>query len=229
MNTSPKTPHAIGIIIDGNRRWAKAHGLPTQEGHRRGYERVKDLLTWANEHAISCVTIYTFSTENWKRSEDEVTYLMDLLKFVLINELNQFKKDNIRLRIIGERAQLSDELQTLIAQAETETADATGPTLALAISYGGRAEIVAAANGALQSGKTTIDEAELSSYMWTAGLPDPDIIVRTGGETRLSGFLTWQSVYSELYFSKTLWPDFSKEEFEAILADYTGTDRRYGK
>ncbi len=223
------SPQCIGIILDGNRRWAKAHGLPTLEGHRRGYEKVKDIMGWAKEEQIPFVIVYAFSTENWNRKVEEVSYLMGLFKEILTTKLAELKKEGIRVRCIGERSRFSTDLQGLMDRAEEETAGLSGPTLVLALSYGGRADVVQAVKRAVKEGKNDITEAEFSSYLWSSGLPDPDLIIRTGGEKRLSGFLTWQSVYSELFFVDTLLPDFSKSEFQAILAEFASRERRMGR
>lgn len=223
------SPRCIGIILDGNRRFAKANGLPTLEGHRRGYERVKDIMQWAKEAHIPFVIVYAFSTENWNRSPEEVSYLMGLFKEALTKQLQELKQEGFRVRCIGERERFSSELQKLMQSAEEETERLSGPILALALSYGGRADILQAARRAIKEGKKDITESEFSSYLWTNGIPDPDLIIRTSGEKRLSGFLTWQSVYSELFFIDTYLPDFSKEEFQAILKEFSERDRRMGK
>lgn len=219
----------IGIILDGNRRWAKANGLPTLEGHRRGYEKVKEVMEWAKEAGISFVIAYAFSTENWNRTAEEVSYLMGLFRETLTHKLIELKEAGLRVRCIGERARFSPELQKLMQSAEEETKHLPGPTLVLALSYGGRADILQAAHLAVKEGKAELTEAEFSSYLWTKDIPDPDLIIRTGGEKRLSGFLTWQSVYSELFFIDTYLPDFSKKEFQAILAEFGTRERRIGK
>ncbi|MSU56235.1 MAG: di-trans,poly-cis-decaprenylcistransferase [Candidatus Taylorbacteria bacterium] len=223
------TPKCIGIILDGNRRWAKAKGLPTLEGHRRGEDKVKDIMRWAKEAGVSHVVVYAFSTENWNRSPEEVSYLMGLFKRALTVQLEELKKEGFRVRCIGERERFSPELQKLMNSAERDTQDLPGPTLVLALSYGGRAEILTAARRVAKEGKSEVTEQEFSSYLWSAGIPDPDLIIRTGGEKRLSGFLTWQSVYSELFFVDTFLPDFSKEEFQGIVTEFAQRERRMGR
>lgn len=223
-----KIPACIGIIMDGNRRWARKNSLPTLEGHRLGYEKIKELLSWAKEAGVQNVLVYAFSTENWNRTKDEVSYLMDLFRLMLKNEIRNLKKEGVRVRCIGEKERFSPDLQELMAKAEKETAGAKGSTLGICLSYGGRAEILSAANKAIAAGRP-IDEASFSKLLWTSGLPDPDIIIRTGGEYRLSGFLTWQSVYSELFFTKTYWPAFTKKEFMDILDEFAGRERRIGR
>ncbi len=219
----------IGIIMDGNRRWAKSRGLPTLEGHRRGYEKMQEVMEWAREADISFVTVYAFSTENWGRTPEEVSYLLDLFKETLTVGLAKFKDQKVRVRCIGDRARFSEGLQTLMRKAEAETASFGGPTLVLALSYGGRTEIIEGVRRAITEGVSTVTEQTFPSLLWSAGIPDPDIIIRTGGEKRLSGFLTWQSVYSELFFVDTFWPDFSKSEFQAILDEFGRRERRKGK
>lgn len=224
-----KTPQCIGIILDGNRRWAKAKGLPTLEGHRRAFEKVKDIMAWVREAKVPFLVAYAFSTENWNRSPEEVSYLMGLFEEVLTSRLEELRKDGIRVRCIGDRSRFSPKLQELMQHAEEKTKDVPGPTLVLALSYGGRADILQAVRKAVRDTKRDITEQEFSAYLWTRDIPDPDLIVRTGGEKRLSGFLTWQSVYSELFFVDTYLPDFSKEEFQGILAEFGTRERRIGR
>lgn len=220
-------PKCIGIIMDGNRRWAKAKGLPTFEGHRRGYEKLKETMRWAKTAGVPYVIVYGFSTENWNRSKEEVSYLMGLIRLGLTGELEVFKKEGIRVRCIGDLSRFSRDLQKLMKKAEQETADLPGPTLVLALSYGGRAEILAAATAVARGGKIT--EQLFSDCLWTRGIPDPDLIIRTSGEMRLSGFLSWQAVYSELFFTKTFWPDFGEEEFKSIIEEFSKRKRNFGK
>ncbi len=219
----------IGIILDGNRRWAKAKGLPTFEGHRRGYEKVKEVMEWAKEAGVSFVVAYAFSTENWNRTAEEVSYLMGLFKKTLTEMVEELKQKGYRVRCIGELSRFSPELQELMRSAEEKTRNCPGPTLVLALSYGGRKEILQAVERIAREGKTGLSEDDFSSYLWTGDIPDPDLIIRTGGEKRLSGFLTWQSVYSELFFVDTYLPDFSKEEFQAILQEFSKRERRMGR
>ena len=221
-------PKCIGIILDGNRRWAKAKGLPTLEGHRKGYEKVKDVMNWAKEAGVPFVIAYAFSTENWKRVPEEVSYLLGLFRETLTTKLEELRREGFKVRCIGDLSRFSPELQELMHAAEEKTKSCTGPTLVLALSYGGRAEILQAAERVAQDGRQKLSEADFSSYLWTHDIPDPDLIIRTGGEKRLSGFLTWQSVYSELFFIDTYLPDFSKQEFQAILAEFGTRERRMG-
>jgi undecaprenyl diphosphate synthase len=220
-------PKHIGFIMDGNRRWARERGLPTLNGHLAGYELVKQIGPWCAARGVNCVTLFAFSTENWKRAQDEVGYLMDLLMSAVTRDLEIFMKNNFRLKLIGRRTDLSEKLQQAVAAAEERTKDNNGGTMQLAISYGGRDEIVRAAQKASQAGAIT--EESISQYLDTAGAPDPDLIIRTSGEQRLSGFLLWQAAYSELLFLKKHWPDFSEPDLDAAIAWYSDRERRYGK
>ncbi|MCR4330311.1 MAG: polyprenyl diphosphate synthase, partial [Patescibacteria group bacterium] len=205
-------PKCIGIIMDGNRRWARKRGLPVYEGHRAGYKKLKELLTWAREAGVKTVVAYAFSTENWNRSKLEVGFLLKLLRNVLVDEVEDIKKEKVRVRFIGDLSRFPKDIEEGIRKLEKETMVYKENTLVLAVSYGGRPEIVAAVKKIAQEktkeeiGKMT--EKEFSKYLWTKDIPDPDLIVRTGGEKRLSNFLPWQSVYSEFYFTPTLWPAF---------------------
>lgn len=233
----------IGVIIDGNRRWAKKRGLATMRGHEAGSKKLKEFLDWAREAGVRHIIAYVFSTENWHRSRYEVAYLMRLINRFFTRDLAELKKKKIRVRIAGDRSMFSRTIQDLMKRAEKETASFKDFTLALALSYGGRDEIVAAANAllALRGSQRKegisqkhlpdklITKEEFASHLWTAGIPDPDLIIRTSGEMRLSNFLPWQSVYSELFFSPTFWPDVTKEEFLRVLEEYRSRQRRFGK
>lgn len=220
----------IAFIMDGNRRWAKDKGLPTLEGHRRGYNKMKEVGDWCIQRGIEYITVYAFSTENWKRSQEEVDYLMRLLEDALTKELHEFTKRGIRLKVIGSRDRLPESVVKAIDHAEKETANNTKGTLNMAINYGGRLEIVEAVKKIVDQKKssTDIDEGLISDNIWTAGQPDPDIVVRTSGEQRLSGFLTWQAVYSELFFIENHWPGFTEKDLDGILDDYNNRNRRFG-
>lgn len=223
-----KTPECIGIIVDGNRRWAHKNGVPTLEGHRAGYEKVKEVLRWAREAGIRYVIAYVFSSENWNRKPEEVSYLMKLITYACTTEIEHFKKENARIRIIGERARLPQDIQDAVKNAEEETKNCTGETLVLAISYGGRDELVEAARKLCGRAPEEITKEIFAEQLWTRGIPDPDLIIRTSGEQRLSNFLLWQAAYSELFFTKTLWPDLTKEDFFQILQEYSERERRFG-
>jgi len=220
----------LAIILDGNRRWAKAQGLPAFEGHRRGYDQVKEIGLAALERGIEHLTVFAFSTENWKRSQEEVGYLMDLLLKALTNDLAFYMEHRVRLRVIGRRVGLSDKIQKAIRVAEEKTAANTAGQINLCINYGGRAELVDAVKEIIAEGKSPdqITEELISEKIWMQGIPDPDLIIRTSGEQRTSGFLTWSGTYSEILFVKKTWPDFSVADLDAALADYNSRDRRFG-
>ncbi|MEN9614365.1 MAG: hypothetical protein RLZZ347_672 [Candidatus Parcubacteria bacterium] len=223
-------PLSIGIIMDGNRRWAKERNLPTLDGHRAGYEKLKEVVRWAGTAGVKYVTVYAFSTENWLRDKKEVSYLMDLFSWVLEHETDEIHKENIKVRYIGDLSRLSPKIQKLITEVEKKTANNTGVTLVSAVSYGGRKEILDAVNALIKkNSKTEITEADFSKALYTSDIPDPDLIIRTSGEMRTSGFLPWQAVYSELFFIKTFWPAFTREEFSEILAQFGARQRRLGK
>ena len=218
----------VGIIVDGNRRWAKAKGLSKLEGHRTGSDKLKDMVRLVRSHGIKHFAVYAFSTENWNREPAEVSYLMELSRELIHKEMSELGKEGVRIRFAGQRERFSAGLQQSMNDIEEETLQNDAITLWCCLSYGGRAEIVAAARAAAaEGGEITADS--LARHLWTAGMPEPDIIIRTGGERRLSGFLTWQSVYGELFFSDTLWPDFKEEEFDSILAEFATRERRNGK
>ena len=227
MNT--QIPASIGIIMDGNRRFAKAKGLPTLEGHRAGYEKMREVIGWCKDSGVRNLIVYAFSTENWNRAEEEVSYLMDLFRMVIDTIVEEAKKDDTQVIFLGERTRLPQDILKRMKWAEEETASFTTFTLGIALSYGGRAEIVDAIRRIPKESLETISEEEFSDLLWTKDIPDPDLIIRTSGERRLSNFLPWQSVYSELFFIDSMWPDFTREEFERILKEYEARERRRGK
>lgn len=220
----------LGVIMDGNRRWAKEHGLPSLEGHRRGYDTMKKMGDWCLARGIKYLTVYAFSVENWKRKKGEINYLMGLFNRALTKEIPTFMKKGVRLKVIGSRQELSAKLKEAIAHAEAVTKNNDRVTLNLAINYGGRLEIVEAVKKIVKKKikPAKITEQLITENIWTAGEPSPDLIIRTSGEQRLSGFLTWQSVYSELYFTKCHWPAFSEKDLDAALADFESRQRRFG-
>lgn len=220
-------PTCVGIILDGNRRWAKERGLPTLEGHRAGMENLKNAARFVRESGVAHLIVYAFSTENWNRKEEEVSYLMNLFRGAAQKEMRELGKEGMRVRFVGQRERFSPDLQKAMDDIEEDTRQNNPFTLWVCVSYGGRAEIVAAARAAAAVGEIT--EETLADHLWTADMPEPDIIIRTSGEQRLSGFLAWQSVYSELFFTETYWPAFMKEEFNAILAEFAARERRHGK
>jgi undecaprenyl diphosphate synthase len=221
--TGPAPPAHVAIIMDGNGRWAKARGLPRIAGHRRGAESVRRAITAAADLGISYLTLFGFSSENWKRPSDEIKDLMGLLRHYLRGEIAELHKQGVRMLVIGDRARLAPDIVTLIDNAEKLTRDNKRLTLIIALSYGGRDDIAA---GRLQA--KDIDEARLTSSLFTAGIPDPDLLIRTSGEQRISNFLLWQSAYTELVFTDTLWPDFGRADLEKAISDYHGRERRYG-
>jgi len=220
-------PKSVGFIVDGNRRWARAKNLPTLEGHKKGYENLREIAKAAFEMGIEYLTFYVFSTENWNRSKEEVEYLIELFEEILIREVKEMEEE-VRFKFIGQRERFSEKIQKGMKELEERTKNNT-KTIVLAVSYGGRAEIVEAVNKAIAEGKKNLTEEAFGSLLWSSGIPDPDLIIRTSGEQRLSGFLTWQSVYSEFAFPKTHWPDFTKGEFVGIIDEYRGRERRLGR
>ena len=222
----PRAPRCVGLIMDGNRRWAREQGVSIAAGHERGAEVLKSVVRWAAARDVSHLVFYAFSTENWKRPQLEIDALMALLGRVLERIKTDVGPDT-RIRFIGERQRFGTALAAQMSRIEEETVGNEGVTVVLALSYGGRAEIVAAANAAVLAGNQ-LDEEGFSALLSTATIPDPDLIIRTGGERRLSNFLPWQAVYSELFFSDTRWPDFTEGEFDDILREYARRERRRG-
>jgi len=220
----------LAIIMDGNRRWAKNQNLLSVEGHQKGYEKLKEVMTWCLKKDIKTLTVYAFSTENWNRSEDEVNFLMTLFHRALTDELAEFHSQGIRLNVIGSRERLSAKIVKAIAEAEEKTKDNTQGTLNLCINYGGRLEIIEAVKKIVASGvkPENITDKLIADNLWMAGQADPDLIIRTSGEQRLSGFLTWESVYSEFLFLEKHWPDFSEADFDQALNDFNNRHRRFG-
>ncbi|WP_334175759.1 isoprenyl transferase [Pseudoxanthobacter sp.] len=227
-------PRHVAIIMDGNGRWAQAQGLPRVEGHRRGVEVVRRTVRHARARGIGYLTLFSFSSENWTRPPEEVAFLLNLLKIFIRRDLTELERANVRVRIIGDREALVADLRALLDDAEARTAANTGLTLVIAFNYGARDEITravrrlaqAAAEGRLDP--TAIREDTLSAALDTAGTPDPDLIIRTSGEMRLSNFLLWQAAYAELVFAPMAWPEFDEAAFDAALAEYAGRDRRFG-
>jgi len=225
-------PYHLGIIIDGNRRWARKRELSTFEGHRRGFDNVKKIGDEAWRKGVKILTIYAFSTENWNRSKMEVSYLMRLIGRAFSKKyVNDLVGKGIKLRVIGQKERLSKSLQKIIKKAEELTKKGEKGILNLAISYGGRPEIVQAVKKIIgkKISASKINEELINQNLWTAGLPYPDFIIRTGGERRLSNFLTWQAAYSELYFTDRYWPDFNEKDLEEAFNDYVRRQRRFGK
>lgn len=219
----------VGIIMDGNRRWARAHGVQLFEGHSEGYKKLKEVLRWTRDAGIKHLVAYAFSIENWQRSEEEVGYLMKLFRSILENETKKMLDEHVRVCFVGDRARFSEDIREMMEEMEESTAVKHDVTLHLLMSYGGRAEIVEAANVLLKEGAVAITEDAFAEKLWSHPMPDPDLIIRTSGEKRLSNFLPWQSVYSELFFSDSFWPDFTKDEFNSILDQFAARERRRGK
>ncbi|MTJ84096.1 MAG: isoprenyl transferase [Telmatospirillum sp.] len=231
---SPVPPMHVAIIMDGNGRWAQARGLPRTAGHRRGAEAVREAVRSAAALGVSYITLFGFSSENWKRPQGEVRDLMGLLRLYLRNEIRDLHSNGVRLCVVGDRDRLDPDINTLIRDAERKTASNTKLTLILALSYGGRQELVSAARALAEDVKAgrcepgDIDEQMFSERLFTAGIPDPDLLIRTSGEKRISNFLLWQCAYAELVFLDVLWPDFSREDLEQAIREYHGRERRYG-
>ncbi len=221
----------LAIIMDGNRRWAKQRGLSPFMGHKRGYEVFQKIAQACLDRGIKILTVYAFSTENWKRSRKEVSLLMNLLERGLKEQAKKLQEYNIRLNILGRIEDLPQSLQRVVLDVVDKTKKNTGGILNLALSYGGRAEIISAVRKILKTKKDIdeINEREFSQFLYTAGQPDPDLIIRTGERLRISNFLLWQGAYSELYFTDTLWPDFTEKELDKALADYKTRQRNFGK
>jgi len=224
-------PRHIGVIMDGNGRWAEMRGLPRFEGHKRGVERAREIIDAAGTVGVDAVSLYAFSIENWKRPEDEIKVIMGLLESTLKNQLESFMNGGVRFRVIGNRERLSPNIREIIELTEQATAANRRLTAQFAISYGGRDEIIRAVKRALRErlDPERLDDALFSDLLDTAGIPDPDLIIRTSGEQRISNFLTWQSAYAEFFFTDTLWPDFTPEEFLEAIHDFQMRDRRFGK
>lgn len=220
-------PQHVGIIMDGNRRWARRRGLPSLVGHRRGYDRAVEVSEYAFEKGVRFLTLFAFSTENWNRSKKEVAYLMNLLLQMINDRARALHKKGIRLLFIGTRRRLNKRITAAITQAEDLTKSNKRGTLIIALSYGGREEILHAITS-LRGSRNRVTEKTFARHLYTKGIPDPELIIRTSGEQRLSGFLLWQAAYSELYFTPTLWPDFKASDFDRALSDFKRRQRRFG-
>lgn len=225
----------IAVIMDGNGRWAAKRGLPRNAGHKKGAEVVVEIAKAAKELGVKYMTLYAFSTENWKRSREEVDGLMNLLREYLDKDFKELKENDVRIRFIGERQMLADDIVKKIEELERSTAENKSLGLQVALSYGSRQEILHAVREIafqVKSGDMSlkdIDEQSFSDMLYTAGVPDPDLVIRTSGEQRISNYLLWQIAYAEFFFTKTLWPDFTKTELQEIIESYQTRERRYGK
>ncbi len=233
-STVTNIPQHIAIVMDGNGRWAQQHGHKRHAGHKEGVKSVRKIVDCAARAGVEILTLFAFSSENWRRPREEVGMLMDLFMLVLKKEIKRLRKNNVRLRIIGDRSKFSQELQDAMAKAEEDTADNDGLILQIAANYGGRWDITQAVRRLAQqveSGTITpkeIDEEHISDELSFSGLVDPDLFIRTGGEQRLSNFMLWQSAYAEIYFTDVLWPDFRETEFDAALTSFATRQRRFG-
>jgi undecaprenyl diphosphate synthase len=224
-------PRHVAIIMDGNRRWARAHGVSEFEGHAAGVEAIRGLLTHAVRRGVPMLTLYAFSRENWARSDDEVSGLFDLLGRAIANETDELRRQGVRVRMLGRLDELPDETRASINDALERTADGQRLQLNIAWNYAGRTELVDAFRALAASGVAphAVDERTISDALYTGGLPDPDLLIRTGGEQRISNFLIWQSAYAELVFADTLWPDFGAEALDAALLEFARRTRRFGR
>jgi undecaprenyl diphosphate synthase len=224
-------PRHVAIIMDGNRRWARQHKKPEIEGHAAGVEAIRELLKHAVRRGVPVMTLYAFSRENWARSDDEVTGLFGLLEAAVRSETDELRRQGVRVRLLGRLDELPEETRRSIGEALDATADGDRLILNIAFNYAGRTELVDAVRRLVAAGTSpeSIDEAAVSAALYTAGLPDPDLLIRTGGEQRISNFLIWQSAYAELYFCDALWPDFGPEAFDQALLEFARRHRRFGR
>lgn len=222
-------PRHIAVIMDGNGRWAKKRLLPRVMGHKKGLDALENLCRVCAEQGVGYLTVFAFSTENWRRPADEVSFLMGLFLTALQKKVAQMHKNNMRLRVIGDRSRFAAEIQNGIQAAEQLTENNTGLTLTIAADYGGRWDILQAANALIAEGKTQISEADLSKRLMLGDLPEPDLFIRTGGEMRISNFMLWQMAYAEFYFTDTLWPDFQDDEIHRAFASFKRRERRFGR
>ncbi|GJL84853.1 MAG: isoprenyl transferase [Micavibrio sp.] len=222
-------PIHIAVIMDGNGRWASKRGLPRSAGHKKGAEAAKRTVKAAADLGVEYITLFGFSSENWRRPETEIKDLMQLLRYYLRSETADMHKNNVKLRVIGDRTKFDDDIIELIESAESLTVDNDGITMIMALNYGGRDDIKQAVEAVIRNPDSAKSiEEQFTSHLMTAGIPDPDILIRTSGEQRISNFLLWQCAYTEFVFTDVLWPDFGKSDLEAALAEYAGRERRYG-
>lgn len=220
----------VAFIMDGNRRWAKSKRLPLIAGHTKGYQKIEPLIAYAHKKGIKFLTFWAFSTENWNRDRKEVEVLLNIFRHIFQGSLiKRLQKNGVKINILGDIDAFPKDIAMRAKKLMDDTKDNKAITVNVGLNYGGRAEIIMAVNKLLKSKKKEITEEEFSSYLYTKDQPDPDLVIRTSGEERLSGFLPWQSVYSELYFPKTLWPDFDEKEFEKALEEFENRKRRFGK
>jgi len=234
LATQSTVPQHVAVIMDGNGRWAKSRGLPRVAGHRKGVERVRDMVTACVEKGVQYLTLFAFSSENWRRPIQEVQLLMELFLSALDNEVKKLHKNNVRFRVIGDTERFGEKITSRILQAETLTRDNSAMTLIIAANYGGRWDIAqACAELARRAARGEVDpqsitEQSLEPFLSLAGVPEPDLFIRSGGEQRVSNFLLWQLAYTEMYFTPVLWPEFDRAQFEQALVSYAGRQRRFG-
>lgn len=234
MNSADSTdtrliPKHIAVIMDGNGRWAKKRLLPRVMGHKRGLDALEATVKNCQNLGVECLTVFAFSTENWRRPADEVGFLMNLFLQSLKKQVKRLHENNIRLRVVGKRDRFTPDICQSIADAENTTAGNSGLLLSIAVDYGGHYDIVQAANAAIASGKTVLTEADIQAHVCLNDVPAPDLFVRTGGETRISNFLLWQLAYTELYFTETLWPDFDLAALNTAIDSFGQRERRFGR
>ena len=218
----------IAIIMDGNRRWAKERNLPSAMGHKKGVDALKTIMRACDDFGIKYLTVYAFSTENWNRKPEEVNFLMDLLGQTLKNELKEMHENNVVISFIGDTTKLSKNLQTILSKAVETTKNNTGVNLQIAFNYGSRAEIVKAVQNIIDSGEKEVSEELISRHLYTSSIPDPDLLIRTGGEMRVSNYLLWQIAYSEFVVVKDFWPEFNKEKLADCIREFNNRNRRWG-
>ncbi len=234
VKASGRIPRHIAIIMDGNGRWAQTRGLPRIAGHKAGKGPVREVVELCGELGVEVLTLYTFSMENWNRPPEEIEALMSFLEYTLVEERDELKRNNVRLDAIGRIADLSPRVRKILAETKVFLSDSTGLLLNLALSYGGRSEIVDCVNRMLFDARAgllpdTVTEEDVEGYLYTAGLPDPDLLIRTGGEKRISNFLLWQLAYGELWMTDLMWPDFKKADLLEAVSDYQKRERRFGR
>ncbi len=221
----------IAIIMDGNRRWAKEHNMPSAAGHKRGVTSLRNVVRACDEFGVKYLTVYAFSTENWKRTKEEVDFLMDLVAVTLKNELDDMDKEGVKISFIGDSSKLSDKLQKITSNAQEKTKNNTGVNLQIALNYGSRDEIIHAVKSIVDAGikSEDINEQVISEHLYTSGIPNPDILIRTGGEKRISNYLLWQIAYSEVIVVDEYWPEFDKCSLAKCIEEFSRRQRRYGK
>ena len=222
-------PHHVAVIMDGNGRWAKKRFMPRVMGHKKGLDVLENMCRVCDRAGVRFLTVFAFSTENWRRPEDEVSFLMNLFLMALQKRVVKMHQNNTRLRVIGDRSRFSEAMRRSIDEAEAMTRGNTGLTLTIAADYGGRWDILQAANALIAEGVQHITESDLSGKLMLADVPEPDLFIRTGGETRISNFMLWQMAYAEFYFTDTLWPDFDEEHIHRALSSFAQRERRFGR